>query len=92
MTEIFQTLANKVDARDVIYFLVIICLFLIIAFQERSFVRKDNQFEKISSGLISELHEISNQLTQLTAIVDFLTFREKYKENEKSAETNRAGN
>ena len=75
MKEIFLTLAEKVSPCDVIFFLV-------IAFQERSFARKDNQFEKISNGLINELHENSNQLTQLTAIVNFLAFNREYTHDE----------
>ena len=82
MSEIFITLAEKVEARDVIFFLVIILQFVVIAFQIRSFSRKDNQFEKISNGLIHELHEISNQLTQLTAIVNFLAFNREYTGND----------
>lgn len=87
MNEILMELASKVSPREVIYFLIMVGLFSIIGVQELGFRRKDKLFIATINSLTKEINENGNQLTQLIAIVNFLSFHRK---SEGSKDENRS--
>ena len=82
MDNVFLRLAERVESGEIIYFLVIVGLFGIITIQEVNSRRKDKLFSELTTDLMKEIHAISNQITQLTGIVNFLALNRKFEHDE----------
>ena len=82
MDEIFLSLANKVSPKEVIYFLIIIGLFAMIAILLHGLRAKDKLLALMLNDFIKEISENGNQITQLTAIVNYLAFNQRHEHDE----------
>ena len=76
-------LSERIDPGEIIYFIVILGLFSVIGIQEITSRKRDKLFHEITGDLVREFHGLSNQITQLIGVVNFLALSGKHKPNEK---------
>ena len=66
-------IAKLVPAKDILWFVIIVGLFVIIWFQEISFRKKDRQQSADLLALVNVINGISNQINNLAEILRFLS-------------------
>ena len=86
MNEILLKLADNVQPKDILYFLIFTLQFCVVVFLLYALRGAHLSFNSINNSLIKEIHENGNQLTQLTAVINFLALNKGIEENSEDAE------
>ena len=86
MKEVLLKLAERVDASEIVWFLLDLIFLAIIVMLIQQLRKKDKIFLEMLNKFYSEMAGYGDQLTQNTAVLSFLAFNKGLKTDEQAGE------